>query len=95
MNELNAGMEVVKKFIQRWVSRLGPLRSCQRASFPRHPGEALLALRGPRHLIFYKGLLGPLDHVPSEALTCCVTSSQLLYLSDPLSSVISQDCLCN
>lgn len=25
LNELNAGMEVVKKFIQRWVSQLDPL----------------------------------------------------------------------
>lgn len=24
LNELNAGMEVVKKFIQRWVSQLSP-----------------------------------------------------------------------
>lgn len=76
-----------------------PLPGLQ-ASFPLHPepltpltpGEELLAFRGPKRLIFYEGLLRPPGPMWSEALACCVTLSQSLYPSDPLSSAIHRGC---
>lgn len=67
LNELNAGMEVVKKFIQRWVSRQGagsPLHP--QPLTPPEPGEALPALRAPRLVVFFERRLGPPEHVWSE-----------------------------
>lgn len=76
MNELNAGMEVVKKFIQRWVSRPHPLPplACDPVYLltaeplaPSMPRAEPLVSKGPKRLN-REGLLGPHDNVWSEVL---------------------------
>lgn len=61
LNELNAGMEVVKKFIQRWVSRpapdpaFKPALLSQRCSLHGAPGSQEAGQRPPASH-FYQGL---------------------------------------
>lgn len=59
---------------------------------PLMPGEKPLVCKGPECLLSCECPLGPPSHVQAEELTCCVTLSQLLYHSDPVSS--TQGLLC-
>lgn len=52
---------------------------------PCCPEAGGTGVQGSEHLIC-EGLLDPPDHMWSEALTCCVSLSQLLNLSGPVSS---------
>lgn len=70
LNELNAGMEVVKKFIQRWVSQLAPTLAREPAFLstpepraPLMPGEKPLVFKGPECLLSYECPLGPFGHM--------------------------------
>lgn len=55
LNELNAGMEVVKKFIQRWVSQRDP-RPAMPASRPSSPPQSCASADAPREA---GGVSGP------------------------------------
>ena len=58
LNELNAGMEVVKKFIQRWVSRLGPLLSWPAGQLSLAPRRGAAGVKRPQAPHLLQGPLG-------------------------------------